>query len=383
MSAVTDYLRPSAAGTWSKCYGYAALCASIGAALSMGDDDDEADTEIREDGTACHWLAEVTWNGADIPVGHIAPNGRIITEEMFDAVVMYHSLLESWPGVAPVIEQKVPSSQVIVGCADGTPDAWAYDPINRILYIADLKFGYGFVEVWGNLQLIVYLLAIIKLLNLPPELDIEIRAYIVQPRSGHRDGPVRRWKTTRNELAGYHTILAHAAQMAQAPVPLCTPNPGCKHCPARYGCAALQASALAGVEQAYDSTPHVLTPQGVATELSLLREASRRIEDRITGLEQQAEFELRNGRRIPGYSLKPSFGRTTWSKEFKDSILSLGQLFRVDVAKPPEPVTPAQAKKLGMPTAIVDRYSYRPAGALKLVKDDPNEVAKSIQRSEQ
>ena len=51
------YLRPSSAAIWSKCHGYAALNAALGTEYV-----EETDNEIREDGTACHWLAAEGWD---------------------------------------------------------------------------------------------------------------------------------------------------------------------------------------------------------------------------------------------------------------------------------------------------------------------------------
>ena len=99
------YLRPSSAAIWSKCHGYAALNAALGTEYV-----EETDNEIREDGTACHWLAAELWEGRSVTPGTLSPNGREITEEMLYAVDDYHVLLRSWNATDITIEKLVPVS---------------------------------------------------------------------------------------------------------------------------------------------------------------------------------------------------------------------------------------------------------------------------------
>lgn len=377
-SSRADYLRPSSAGTWFVCHGYAALCASIGLALVDGDDDDESDNEVREDGTACHWLAEVTWNTKSQPaVGALSPNNRVITEEMYDAVALYHEVLLSWLGVAPVIEKKVPSSQAVPGCADGTPDAWAYDPSSRTLYIADLKYGFRIVEVWENLQLIIYVLAIMRLLKLPD--DIRVVMTIVQPRAPHRDGPVRTWIVMASELRALANALRRAAREATATEhPPCVVNPGCKHCPARYGCRTLQTSTMADINASYNASPAVMSAEQLSMELRMLEDARDRIEARLTGLQTQGEYMVRKGMIVPGYTLRAKQGRRRWKPDLKEHVVRLGNLYHLKLAAPPEPISPARARDAGLPQDVLDRYTEVPSAGLRFSREDRFEVRKAF-----
>ena len=150
------YLRPSAAATWVVCHGYAAMRAAYPEAP------DEADNDVREDGIACHWLAAELFHKRYPALDSISPNGRVLTEEMFDAADLYLDVLNSWPGVGVTVEQQINCSAIYEGMV-GTPDACAYNPTLRTLYVGDLKFGFRFVEVWENWQLIVYAWSLIVL----------------------------------------------------------------------------------------------------------------------------------------------------------------------------------------------------------------------------
>lgn len=333
---------------------------------------DEADNDVCEDGTACHWLASEVWDGRFPAEDTLAPNGRLLTEEMFDAVDLYHDVLRSWPDVVPVCEQYVPIPRILQGFG-GTPDAWAYNPTKKRLYIADLKFGFRFVEVWENWQLICYACGLLDLLQLDDQ-DVTVEFVIVQPRSFHREGPVRKWCVRASDLRAHINILIGAAA---APA-LCVPNPGCVDCPGRHVCVALQNSALTAVETSYKGDPHELTPQALGVELRLLEHAEKLLKARKTGLQTQAEHLLRHGQSVQGYALYPTFAREGWKDGGEAQIITLGQqYFSVNVAKPLRAITPAQARKV-LPADIVGMYAHKPSTGVKLTKIDPLEAKKAF-----
>lgn len=333
---------------------------------------EEADTEVTEDGTACHWLAAEVWSKRFPQEGSLSPNGRVLTDEMFDAVDMYHDVLRSWPNVVPVCEQQIPIDRILQGMK-GTPDAWAYNPDKRRLYIADLKFGFRFVEVWENWQLICYACGLLDLLQISDQ-DVTVEFVIVQPRSHHRDGPVRKWCVRASDLRAHINVLANAAAAATKYVP----NPGCGDCPGRHACVALQNSALTALEVAYGGDPHELAPAALGDELRRLKEAAKRIEARVTGLETQADALLRKGTMIPGWVLAASYARETWREGTEAEVMTLAkQYFNVDIAKPAKPITPNQARKL-LPSNIVAVYAHKPSTGVRLTKQDPYESQKAF-----
>jgi hypothetical protein len=332
---------------------------------------DEADNEVCEDGTACHWLASEIWERRFPAEGSLAANGRVLTDEMFTAVDLYHDTLRAWPGVVAVCEKYVPIPRIAEGFG-GTPDAWAYNPDTRTLYIADLKFGFRFVEVWENWQLICYAIGLLDLLGLDWQ-HTAIEFVIVQPRCSHRDGPVRKWRTHAHLLDDAVSKLQEAANAATRYVP----NPGCRDCPGRHVCVALQNSALSALEVSYGGDPHELSPAALGDELRRLKEASKRLEARITGLETQTEHALRKGVIVPGWTLSASYARETWREGTEPEIIALGQLMKVNVAKPIKAITPAQARKL-LPNDWVAIYAHKPSTGVRLTKQDPFEIRKAF-----
>lgn len=363
------YLRPSSAGIWSKCAGYAALNAALGTEYV-----EETDNEVREDGTACHWLAAELWEDRPHIVGDLSPNNRELTEEMFLAVREYHALLQGWSGT-PTLEQLIPVSRFFPGVADGTPDAWAYDTALDLLDVADLKFGFRPVEVWRNAQLIIYAWTLVCLLADQGHAPQRVRMTIFQPRCPHRDGTTRTWIVGVRELAELAAELAAAAQECYAPAPQCKVNPGCRNCTAAYGCRTLQAAGLGAAEVSYDATPFVLNEAQLGYELSKLVQAQQYLEHRITGLSTQAESLIRRGQRVPGFEL--GRGRTHWRWRPGADVLvkRLGELFGVEVMQEPKVKSVAQLRN-SFPIPVQDLYAFKPDGEMKLRPIDPNEAIK-------
>lgn len=367
------FLRPSSAATWIACAGYVAMRAQF------PDAPDEADNEVREDGTACHWLAAEVHAGRFHPEGSLSPNGRELTEEMFDAVDEYLGVINAWPGVAPIIEQMLPADCIYPGM-NGTPDAWAYNGTTRTIHLADLKFGYRYVEVFECWQLLCYALMILNFLKIDglQEQYTNVEMTIVQPRSVHRDGPVRTWRAKASDLrALFNVIIGAAHQAMENEAPPCTPNPGCTDCPARHACTALQAASYQAVEMSYAGVPLELDGPALGSELRLLKDAKQRLDARITGLEMQAESMIRTGQVVPGWSIEPTYARERWTNE--DQLLALAPYYNVKLAKPTRAITPKQAIKAGLPAEVVAAFSHRPSTGVKLTQIDSRSIRKRLQ----
>lgn len=365
---IASYLRPSAAAAWAYCAGYASLNDAIGT-----NSEPDEDNEVREDGTACHWLAKEIWDGSRLVSGGIAPNGRELTDEMFSAVEDYHGVLRSWPA-APVLEQTITVSTAMPFIQDGTPDAYAIDRSTSTLYLADLKFGFRPVDVWRNLQLTIYAWTLLALSGCRNAV-----LTIVQPRCPHPDGPVRTWRTNVDELRPLAVWLCERAAAALAPNPVCTPNPACRNCAAAHACKSLQAAGLAGLETAYDSIPHILTPAELGYELSKLLAAQERIEHRITGLNAQGESLHKRGTAVPGFTLDRVATRWRWREGAEQALQRLGSMLGVSVMAEPKLRSPAQLRNL-FPAAldVQSLYAERPTGELRLKATDPNEAIKAF-----
>lgn len=380
-------LPPSAAGRWGgQCPGSVPLEAAYPEA--------EQSEEAKE-GDAAHWLAatilreHVRADDAMKPgemrplpgVNAIAPNGVAVTEEMVDAVGVYVSdiLATASADLASLhIEERVNATNIH---SDnwGTPDCWLWRPQGNggVLALWDFKFGHRFVDAFENWQCIDYAAGIMQ----RPEFtdldhaNVQVVINVIQPRNFHPLGPVRRWATTLADLQRKFAVLMYAAQDALGPSPQTVPGDECRDCRGRHACEALQFAADEAMDISKSSVAVELPPVALGIELRMLQRAAKMLDARITGLEAEAFAQLRKGAAVPFFQIGQGDGRENWTKTVPE-ILTLGMLMGVDLKKPDTPITPAQARKAGLPANLVTAYSERPKGALKLLPLDDTTAKK-------
>lgn len=374
MDGREQFLRPSSAYMWLKCAGFATLCNTLKVAISEKDDGE--DNEVREDGTACHWLAEQVWVGNS--VGEVAPNGRTITEEMYDAVALYMHARAHRTNSVPVIEQKVPVSELYPGVCDGTPDRWEYDPDTKTLYVDDLKYGFVPVEAEGNPQLFLYATTVALCVLKIHDPNLRLVCTIVQPRAPHRDGPVRSWEIRLGETLGLTTQLRQASQRALAEDPQCVTSRACLRCAARFGCQAYITSAMESVEVCANSRPLHMSDAQLGYYLMELEWAKERVSRMIEAIETEMEFKAKKGVVFPGYAYQPRRGNRQWLVG-PDTIAALETLYGKTLMKS-KPITPRQAQLAGIPEVVIDMYSERRSGPPKLTRIEKDAIAKAFSK---
>jgi hypothetical protein len=303
----------------------------------------------------------------------IAPNGEPITDEMLDGADLYEHEIK-WgnreAGATLHIEERADISIIHADCW-GTPDCWFI--IDSHLHIFDYKFGHGFVEVFENWQLLEYAAGV----AFAQEAVSKVTMTIVQPRCYTKEGPIRSWTITAADLLGYTEKLRNAEFLASEKDAICTPNPECKNCLGRHACTALQNTAGKFVDLSSENLSYELDPRQTGWELKYLRHAAAMIDARMTGLEEQAKSMIMRGESVPGFKLEPGQGREHWNAD-PNEIITLGIMMELNLAKPAQVITPAQAKKLGLPDDILSTYSQRIPGKMKLIED--NNAAKVFRK---
>jgi hypothetical protein len=364
-------LAPSSLGTVIVCPGSLQLAAHYPEAPGE-------ETQDALEGTAAHWGGSEQLEGRDVALGQVAPNNVVLTEEMLDSADAYVNAVRKVVPVGGQVEQRVDIS-VVHPFMWGTPDFWHYDPVQRTLHVADFKHGHRYVEVFECWQLIAYALGILNTLQLdgtiPNDLDVSVRFMIVQPRCYHRDGAARVWHTRAPDLRPYFATLTMAAYAAVTfegqlvPNAPCVVNPGCLDCRGRHACPTLQRAALARVDLAGTPVPFDLPAEALGNELRVIERAIMLLEARQTGLKEQVKSLITRGETVRWYRLEQTQGREKWTRP-PGEILALGSLMGVDLAKPTEAITPAQARKKGLDDALSRAYSGHPNAGLALVADD-------------
>jgi hypothetical protein len=209
------------------------------------------------EGTAAHQLAEMCIRGAfpaERFLGEVIVVDKqrfVVTHAMADAVQTYLDVVEPLREEADEwgFEERMDMSGLVPGVF-GTADFWAYFQKSQKLSVADLKFGKGVaVEVAENEQELTYAMGVAQRMHNRGVREIEL--IIVQPRSPHRDGPVRRWSTDVLTLFEHVLALQQAAIDVEDPRSALVVGDHCRFCKAAGFCGALEdkVKEIMGLEQ--------------------------------------------------------------------------------------------------------------------------------------
>ena len=118
-----------------------------------------------------------------------------------------------------------------------------------------------------------------------------------------------------------------------------------------------------------------LKGDNLATELRILKRAEKALKARLSGLEEQALTEIRNGGVLNGFIGKTGHGRMRWKKDTPiEEVIMMGDLMGVDVRKPVELDTPKKVLSKGVDASVIDMYSETPVTGLKLVEDNGEHI---------
>jgi hypothetical protein len=332
----------------------------------------EDESEEAREGTAAHFAAAEAVRGRPVAVGAVDPVTSLpMTAEMVEcggefARDVLDTLKAASHGSVVQVEQRQPAGFNPQNW--GTPDAYIVDRPKLVLHLWDYKFGHRYVDAYMNWQLLNYAILILLANGVPPEQwrHWTITMTVYQPRNYHPAGPLREWHLAGDKLLPLYDRLKEAAAAALLPgAPLKT-GAHCRDCRARTGCPALQRVAMSAVDLSFEQQRVDMPPEAVGLELAILKAAADRIKARVTGLEEQALATIRSGVDVPHWTTDYSYGRTRWKVPVAE-VLILGQMYGVDLGKPPEAITPTQAKKAGVDPAVIAAYSETPRGVMALI----------------
>jgi hypothetical protein len=349
---------PSNAFRWMNCP------QSVGGSPRVVEDQDEA----RLEGIAAHWVAQELFHRRPVAIGQSSPNLVKVTDEMQEAAILYVKSLDP----TSVIEQCLKLDVISKGMV-GYPDAYSYIAGGTILKISDFKFGHRYVDEFENWQLLVEAAGLIT-----PEVKTLVLE-VVQPRCYFAE-PVRNWVLPVEEYQRHYLprIKDAAARVVDGTLNA-EAGSWCFGCQHSHTCAALANRAYNSVDNARGYTHALLDVKSLSRELSVLYDAQEAITARLTGLEEQAMAELKNGKAIPGYYLEHRKGHSKWTVEIP-TVIELGKLEGVELAKPATCITPNQAIESGMNKDVVKLLSERPNIGTKLTRDNGKQARKAFKQ---
>lgn len=365
--------KASDANVWMKCHG-----SHTAQQLHPGPPGELSMSKL--EGRAAHEVAQKLFRNepfGDI-VGSLSQDGIVITQELFEAAREYYNDVWGYcnshgiPREHIQVEKPVSLEHHLPGWF-GIPDVSVRNTSLNHLIIWDGKFGHSLVEVYEHWPMVLYAGALIQNgEGFEPDV-IELR--IVQPRGYHSEGTVRKWRLTMDELAHYLTQIDEALKGVMSDSPVCTPGPQCKTCTARAGCDALQRTSYDNIDYVNSLSTHTLSGHSLGVELKLLQRAQEMIKMRLSGLEEQALHEIKQGQHVTFFNTAPTYGRKRFRKNIPvEEIIFMGDLSGVNLRKPVELDTPAQCIKKGIDPAVIEQYTETPSTGVKLVMQDEKAV---------
>lgn len=337
-------------------------------------------TDEDREGTAAHYVATTMASGRAWKLGDtFESEGQTWTVdiEMLNGARLFRDVCDKMMPLVLRVEDTVSASRIHPTDCWGTPDAFTYDVGLKYLKIPEYKYGHRYVEVFENYQLSAQAEGVIERLNLGDD-EITVELIVVQPRSYHKDGPVRRWRIKRSRLNPVTALVRDQVALALGLNPPTAVGEQCLDCKARQACVTLGRTTAHVVDYAGSAELVDLPDAALGAELRLVRDAQQRLKARETGLAMQAEKRLREGGTVPWFGLEATAARLTWNEGVTvDDLRGMGQAFGVELLNPVEPITPTQAKASGLDEAVISLYSSRKSGAMKLVAVN-NTAAKKV-----
>lgn len=240
------------------------------------------------------------------------------------------------------------------------------------LYIDDLKYGWGLVEVKENWQLLGY--AIGEVMRRGVAFDVVLRIH--QPRPHHEDGPVRRWELSYAELLAYkERIEEHMMTIVQGNRTLTT-NAKCRYCPAAAeACPAANKAFYRGIEMAHDFLQDQISEKELAHQLDLVARITEVLKIKGDSLKSLAVDRIKKGVLIPGYVTESSYSDRKWKPGIGPEVIEAmtGKKIVEQVM-----LSPAKAEKAGVPKDFVNALVDRHFLGQKLVKRDTSALGDKI-----
>lgn len=312
---IHSHLGASSSYRWMACPGSVALSKDV----------PRKDTVFSKEGTAAHKLGEIAYEAGMHPSNWLGEKIEDVevTHNMVDAVAIYVDYLRDLAILDNDLrlEHKFDLSKLNPPAPMfGTSDCTCYVPLEFKLIVADYKHGAGVaVEVENNSQLMYYALGAMLELGKQKKVE-EIEMVIIQPRAQHRDGPIRKWSCTRQDILKFAGDLIAAAQKTMVPEADLHAGKHCRFCPAQPRCPALHHETKEIAKLEFSESAPLVDPRLLSAEqVSYILERADLIEDWVRSIRVHVQSELEAGKNIPGWKLVQKRALRAWNdpKEVK------------------------------------------------------------------
>jgi hypothetical protein len=320
-------------------------------------------SEAAREGTAFGELIEKTLKG--LPIGTHASNGYSFDDTMhFHAPTVLEAVLRDRPVNAEVRVDWTTRAGIVIKAkydisfADGD-----------VLYVDDVKYGWGIVEPEENWQLIAYAIGEVIRQNRAFK---EIALRIHQPRPYHHDGATREWRIPYDKLLELkEQIETHVARISEGFNQLAT-SKNCRYCRAAAICPAMNKAFFRGVEEVHEFLQDEIDEAEIAHQLDLIARIEDVVKIKKDSLRQLAISRIKDGGLIPNYIITESMSDRSWKPGTNPDVVKA--LCGKDIIETVM-VSPAKAERMGVPKALVASLVERRSLGPSLKRVDTTKLA--------
>lgn len=365
---------------WWNCPGSVKLVESVPPQL---------ESPYAAEGTAAHELGEMCLrDGKDAcdHVGEFAKSGIEFTDEMAEAVQMYLDVIRFDMSTYDLTKEDIKVEHrfhltSIDDAAYGTNDCNLPVFLDKVI-VYDYKHGKGVaVDAEENKQLMYYALGAAQLGDYET-----IEVVIVQPRAQHRDGPIRRFTMTIDELNAFGAELKNRIEDTRDPKAPLRCGEWCKKtfCPAMAVCPEVKKRVSRDAMIVFDKPIVNLPAPETISELELRRllDGMPLIEQWLKNVFAYAEAKANRGEKVLDYKLvRGKEGNRKWTDVDKAGLFLLEQGLDQDKIFDYKLKSPAVLEKLSKEVKeTIKSLVSRSEGKIILVptSDPREEVSPSV-----
>ncbi len=329
------------------------------------------DTTSRDEGIAAHYMAmQIISKKSTIEelADRKAPNGVYMTSDMAEFVSSFVQAIDR-PYINPLmIEHETSFSDNKHWNIAGRVDAAGLTFSS--LHIDDLKYGWRIVEPEMNWTLISHAVGILTN-NAWMKPDF-ITFTIHQPRPYHPDGPTRSWAVTYDRLM---ELSGQLGTTLSNPTDELRTSSHCAKCPALPSCPAARKAEMNAIDASETIYEDTISNELLSFNLDTLNRAEAMLKARKEAFEELASHRIKAGQVVDNYSVNTGLGNTKWNDGVDAGMLTA--LTGKELSKP-KLVTPAEAKRLGVPDVIIKSLTHRPTTPPKLVRGNADKIAQRM-----
>lgn len=244
---------------------------------------------------------------------------------------------------------------------------------NGDLYVDDLKYGFGIVEVFENWQLLGYAIGeVLRRQCYFKRIVLRVR----QPRPHHEDGDCRSWTLSYEQLLEYKERIEQRFEQMVAGLNTLQTGPQCKYCIAvAEACPAFNKLFYRALEVTHSFHQDQIDEKELARQMDHVNRAAEVLKIKKDALDELAIIRIKNGKVIPGYITEDSWGDRKWKGDVNPKAIEILTGKRIEKT---EMLSPAQAEKIGLPKDFVNKLVERPWRGQKIVKKDGGAIGDKI-----